>query len=359
MSMSETWRRRSPPCLRFKAPWGRPTTWPRPKSSRRAGSWSRWPVFWAGAWSSSMSRHRSCAISASAPLSLPSPSRRRRSPASTRPRGRSDGLRLHFRSGSRGRSSGRSKLAALVERSRRPMPFGPASWRRRSCTAASLDWGGCRPARHPGLAQDRPHRREESRHILLPRRITHQTHAPDLPRERAEPSADLDVVLGEQASSHYLVVHSLGDAQRGEHRQPMLLLDERLQSQSFGPAPELFGDFEMTQMARLEPLLKREAQRLAQRVDHVAGRRVVIDALRAPVSREQRDVQIPRRGRTRSLSDRLERTWGKGDRREPWRSAQTLLRAAVADIDTAARRALGVDGEPNARQRRDRVDDHQ
>src|SRR5262249_32823380 len=53
---------------------------------------------------------------------------------------------------------------------------------------------------HAGVRQNPLERREQRENLLAPARFTHQADPPDLPLERAEPAADLDRALGEEAA---------------------------------------------------------------------------------------------------------------------------------------------------------------
>src|SRR5687767_11988288 len=97
----------------------------------------------------------------------------------------------------------------------------------------------------------------------------------------------------------------------------------------------------MTREACVEALDLNQTQRLAQPVDHAGRRRVMVEALRAPVLGELREVEVVSADRSATRAEDLRRTRVVGHGRHPRRTAQTFLGAADRDIDLAL-----VDSDP-------------
>ena len=105
--------------------------------------------------------------------------------------------------------------------------------------------------------------------------------------------------------------------------------------------------------ARFEAFFEHEPQRFVQRVGHVDRRRVVVDAVAAPVVGDQRDIEIPAPhlfacasrifSTARSLNDTGARPGGQ---------LEALLRAGVDGVDLPL-----VDFDRDAAERRHRVED--
>src|SRR5690606_23255244 len=88
----------------------------------------------------------------------------------------------------------------------------------------------------------------------------------------------------------------------------------------------------MACLARVEALFEHHSEAGMQRVDHRDRRGVVVRTRSASsdVLGDHVEIEIPRLGRFEQLG---ERSVGDGEWGEPGRYADTLLRAAVGDVD--------------------------
>ncbi len=110
-----------------------------------------------------------------------------------------------------------------------------------------------------------------------------------------------------------------------------------------------------------QPLVAdRDPQRLAQRVDHVDRRGVVVGArrpgprVRVPVLEHEREVEVPRAAGPLARLELGQRTLAGGERRQAGRAVQALLCAGERRVDAGL-----VDPQRVAAQRRDAVDQQQ
>jgi hypothetical protein len=92
------------------------------------------------------------------------------------------------------------------------------------------------------------------------RRGPHQADSPSAALEIAEAAADLEAVIGEELRSDSPVIDAFGDADEGEGREAVPLLDRELQAKRLEALLEGIGLFPMTCVAGVEPFLQDEAE---------------------------------------------------------------------------------------------------
>src|SRR5262249_34891558 len=84
---------------------------------------------------------------------------------------------------------------------------------------------------------------------------------------------------------------------------------------------------------RLEAFGEHALERGVQPVDHRDRRGVVVDAARAEIPADQREVEIPALNRARAALEPRPRGRSERDRRETRRTGETLLGAGVGRVD--------------------------
>ena len=137
----------------------------------------------------------------------------------------------------------------------------------------------------------------------------HHADPPDVGRVRAEPAADLDVVLGEQPHLHLLAVDALGHADGGELCQLPMGICEQLKSTVAQRRLQVGARLGVTAPPGLQALLERQPQPLVEGVVlHVRRRVVVLRRARDPVRLELLEVEAERHRRG-SAADALHRLW--------------------------------------------------
>src|SRR6185295_463211 len=110
----------------------------------------------------------------------------------------------------------------------------------------------------------------------------------------------------------------------------------------------------MASKAGGQPLFFNEPQSFTQSIEHGDRSRMVVrPGAFGPVVRDQGHIQVPTLAGGTPRSDGGQRTFAEGEGRQPGRTTQTFLRAAIADIDVptidldgcASQRGHGIDDE--------------
>ena len=175
------------------------------------------------------------------------------------------------------------------------------------------------------------HRAHQAFLGLLARALAHHADPPRAPGQRAEAAADLDAVLAQQRAADGGLVDRLRHAHGQQRVQLLAVGGEALEAQD---APERSAQrlvrARVTRPARVEPLFVDDPQPLVQRVDHVDGRGVVVGAraVGEPVVDHRLQVEVPG-----APLQPPERAVADGERREPRRHVEALLRAGERGVD--------------------------
>ena len=186
------------------------------------------------------------------------------------------------------------------------------------------------------------------------RRGPHQADSPSVSLEIAEAAADLEAVIGEELRSDSAVVDAFGDADEGEGREAVRLVDRELQAKRLEALLEGIGLLPMTCVAGVEPFLEVEAECFVKSEDHVDRCGVMIDPLASEVSPDEIQIEIPALDRCASRGQHLACAFGKRNRRETRWARETLLRAGVHCVDAQA-----IDVDRYTSERGDGVDEKQ
>ena len=184
--------------------------------------------------------------------------------------------------------------------------------------------------------------------------LAHQSDPPHVAGERAQAGADLDAVRFQELPPHTAVVHAVRDGDAVQHPQPMPVL----RGEPHAQRGESRGQRAMVpfvpSVSRLQPFFADQTQGLPQRIIHGDGRGVVVHAILAPVFLQHAQVQIPTLDLVLPLAHRVLRRGTERDGRQPGRTTQAFLGAAVTCVDAPL-----VDLQRAAGQRRDRIDQQQ
>ena len=93
------------------------------------------------------------------------------------------------------------------------------------------------------------------------RRGPHQADSPSVSLEIAEAAADFEAVIGEELRSDGAVVDAFGNADEGEGREAVRLVDRELQAKRLEALLEGIGLLPMTCVAGVEPFFEDESER--------------------------------------------------------------------------------------------------
>ena len=196
-------------------------------------------------------------------------------------------------------------------------------------------------------AQQLPERAEQRDDRALAAAVAHQPDAPALPRELAEPAADLDVVAGRAA-------------RRGAWRRRHRRAATRVVSSGAGAPARTSGSRargarpaaarptrRCRALRRVETFVEQHTEAGVQRVEHRDRRGVVVAALGADVLADAapRSRYHDCAGWVRG-ADPLDGAGREAQRREPGRHAEALLRARVDGVDPPP---VDVDRDPAER----------
>src|SRR5262249_53917979 len=152
---------------------------------------------------------------------------------------------------------------------------------------------------------------------------------PDLALEVAQAGADLDAEFLQEALADGQVFDAVRNAHGVQLRQLLPLGRDVLQAQRQQPGLERQVILLVPLPASVEPLLEDEAQSLTKGVDHRDRRRVVVDAILAPVLLDDARVEVPALYLRLAAANGVEGTLAERHRRQSRRTAQPLLRATV------------------------------
>src|SRR5262245_42715498 len=119
----------------------------------------------------------------------------------------------------------------------------------------------------------------------------HQPDAPDLPRERAEASADFDVELVEQVFADRRLVDAVGDPHGVERPQPLALLWQQREAERRERSDKRLVMAFVAGPARFEPFFFDDRKRLIKSVDERRRHSVVILPAN-PVVLEQGEIEV-------------------------------------------------------------------
>ena len=198
-------------------------------------------------------------------------------------------------------------------------------------------------------------RREEQKHVRFLARIAHQADAPHLALDRAQAAGNFDIEFVEQLAAHLSRLQFRRNVHGRDGNQAIgRILNEQFQAHRFESGDQGLLVARVALPARFEAFFQNGPQRFAHPIDQRNRRRVMIDALLAPVVHRRGQIEIPAAHRLFARMHHLFHARIHGDRRHARRRADRFLRTAEADVN-----ALLVHIQRNSRQRRDRVDDQQ
>ena len=131
--------------------------------------------------------------------------------------------------------------------------------------------------------EHRAERRQAQHHVVGAARVAHQAEAPDLAGERPKARTDLNIELFVQTLTHFSIIDALWNLYRIDHRRPNRLGHCGLKFQLVHFTNEGFMNLPVTLPTRFEPLFKDDTERFMQCIIHRDRRRMMVDALAAPV----------------------------------------------------------------------------
>ena len=92
------------------------------------------------------------------------------------------------------------------------------------------------------------------------RRSAHQADSPGLAFEVAEAAADFEAVPGEKLRAHCAVVDAFGDANQGQRREAVGLVDGKPEAERLEPLAKGVGLLTVTRLAGFETFFEHDSQ---------------------------------------------------------------------------------------------------
>ncbi len=163
--------------------------------------------------------------------------------------------------------------------------------------------------------------------------MTHQTNAPDLAFECAQPRADFNAVFIKQPAANDRVVRAIRNFHGVEHGEAMALLTGISNAHFRQTRTQQGRHFAVTVEGMGQAFFEQDIEGFVKAVKHVDRGGVVVGAFLAPVIFDHADIEIPALHLVLTGGEFFHRAGGEGDRRQARRAGEAFLRPGISGID--------------------------